>query len=743
MRRNPVGTQKIGSSLTLVGVVTLLFGIISVLVTVPLAAAEFSMTPLLFLQASSTAEVKGTETDSLKVYKVKDIVVTTTRTEKPGVDVPQMISVVSNSEIKEQRLYRSLPEVLRDIPSVMVQKTAYGHGSPYIRGFTGFRTLFLVDGIRLNNSVLRDGPNQYWNTVDPLMLRSLEVSRGPGSALYGTDAIGGVVQAILPRPSFRSPEYHIAPRLHYRYASAENSQVARLEIDGGVGRFGIVGGVSVKDFGDLHAGGSVGEMPKSGYDEWDADLLAEYRLSSRSQLLVGYQKSGQDNIWRTHKTIYGVSWSGTTVGSDRSYVYDQNRQLAYARYQRTYINRWLERVTTTISYQYQQEEQLRIRKQGNGERQGFDVGSLGINVESGSSFGTGKLTYGIDYYRDFVNSFREDFDTSGNIVGYAIQGPIGDDSEYETMDIFAQSEIPIEKRINCFLGFRYSHVAATADKVQHPNNPDSTMSINKSWDRVVGDLRIVYLVPHSPLRLFSGISQSYRAPNLSDLSRYDAARSNEMEVPSPDLEPEHYLSYELGLKSQTVRWRAEVAYFYTLIRDMIVRTPTGEIIGEEYVVTKRNSGHGHVHGIETSIRWYVVPQLAVFLSGSWQDGEVDTYPTAAPEKVREPIDRLMPVTFQGGMRWTDNNERLWIEGHISVVDKQDELSTRDQEDTQRIPPGGTPGYTVLTARTGYRIFKETTLTIALENMLDEDYRIHGSGQNEPGRNLVAGLTVSL
>ena len=84
----------------------------------------------------------------------------------------------------------------------MVQKTALGQGSPFIRGFTGFRTVLLIDGFRLNNSVFRDGPNQYWNTVDAWSLEKLELVKGPTSAQYGSDAVGGAVHARTVRPRF-------------------------------------------------------------------------------------------------------------------------------------------------------------------------------------------------------------------------------------------------------------------------------------------------------------------------------------------------------------------------------------------------------------------------------------------------------------------------------------------------------------------------------------------------------------
>ena len=133
------------------------------------------------------------------VAVLPEVVVTAMRTETALADVPYMGYVVG-SAAQQETAPRTTPDALAGLPSVMVQKTSYGQGSPYLRGFTGFRTLMLVDGIRLNNSVFRDGPNQYWNTVDPWAVDRYEVVMGPASVLYGSDAVGGAVNAIGTAP---------------------------------------------------------------------------------------------------------------------------------------------------------------------------------------------------------------------------------------------------------------------------------------------------------------------------------------------------------------------------------------------------------------------------------------------------------------------------------------------------------------------------------------------------------------
>ena len=107
-------------------------------------------------------------------------------------ELPYALDDISAQSLT-RRFSRTVPEALADTPGVLVQKTAHGQGSPYIRGFTGYRTLALIDGIRYNNSVYRDGPSEYFSLIDLESVARIEVLSGPASVLYGSDAVGGVV----------------------------------------------------------------------------------------------------------------------------------------------------------------------------------------------------------------------------------------------------------------------------------------------------------------------------------------------------------------------------------------------------------------------------------------------------------------------------------------------------------------------------------------------------------------------
>ena len=97
---------------------------------------------------------------------------------------------------------------------------------------------------------------------------------------------------------------------------------------------------------------------------------------------------------------------------------------------------------------------------------------------------------------------------------------------------------------------------------------------------------------------------------------------------------------------------------------------------------------------------------------------------------------MMPLTSQLGLRWDAPNFDFYIENVVTMAAKADKLSHSDVSDTTRIPPGGTPGYTVWSLRTGTKINDNTTLNLTVDNITNADYRIHGSGQNRPGRNFI-------
>src|SRR4028119_1514941 len=130
-----------------------------------------------------------------------EVIITAERKAEKMLVVPYSTETLSKTNIEDYQS-RTTPEALMGVNGVFVQKTNHGGGSPFLRGLTGNQTLLLVDGIRLNNSTFRYGPNQYLNTIDAYTINRIEVAKGTGSVQYGSDALGSVIQVLTKEPEF-------------------------------------------------------------------------------------------------------------------------------------------------------------------------------------------------------------------------------------------------------------------------------------------------------------------------------------------------------------------------------------------------------------------------------------------------------------------------------------------------------------------------------------------------------------
>jgi hemoglobin/transferrin/lactoferrin receptor protein len=688
------------------------------------------------------AEKKSEQKQKPEPIKLDTEVISITRSSDSNrLTIPTAINVISSKEI-DQHGSRSLPEALSETPGVMVQKTSYGQASPYIRGFTGFRNLLLIDGIRFNNSVFRDGPNQYWGTVDSYSIGRLEVMRGAGSLLYGSDAIGGVVNGVTKDFEFKEGRKWGASQA-FRYASAENSWVSRTEVGFKAGEaFTMSGGFSYKDYDDLRGGKDTGKQEKTGYDEIDSDFKAKYKFKDDSTLTAYHQNTNQNDVWRTHNTIYGISFAGTTIGDEKQRVLFQDRNLTYLQYAKENIDSFVDSFKVGLSYQYQKERQYRVKKDNSADNQGFTDKNIGFFGQAESKTVIGNLSYGIDFYQEKVDSFLDKFKVDGSFDSSDIQGPVGDDSTYQTAEFFLQDQITIQEVFTIIPGVRYTNVKVDVDKYKDPITK-AQASLSESYDSFIGSLKLQFIPKTTNFyNYYMGVNQSFRSPNLSDLTRLDTAKSGELEIASPGLDPEKYLTFEIGVKTKWEKVESELSFYHTIIDDMIIRTPTGDLSGTNKIVTKKNSGAGFVHGFDLSLSYQFCKSFKTFGFLSWQNGELESYPNSTTVKEKEPLSKMLPFSGLIGIRWQPTDAKYWVEGIMKASDNQDKLTASDKSDTQRIPPGGTPGYVTFAIRGGWDVNSMFSVNAAIENIGNIDYRIHGSGVNEPGLNFILSGKVS-
>lgn len=669
------------------------------------------------------------------------VVVTASRREQDPFEAPRAIDVVSGQDLQRYQ-FRSTPQALRYLPSAMIQETSPGQGSPFLRGFTGYNNLLLIDGIRVNNSTFRSGPNQYWATVDPLSLDRIEVLRGPASTQWGSDAVGGTVQAITKGPSLRAVDgVRYGGATYGRYATAEDSPAARGEAqvawgrEGGLRTAALIGG-DARAIGDIEGGADTGIQPNTSHKETAFDVKLEHELDKHSKLVFLHQEMSQNNVPRTHATVSAERWRGSTAGSDLQRELDQDRRLSYVQLHQSGLDGAFQSARWSVSFQSQREVEERVRTAGVGAQQ-FEVGTLGAFAQFESDLGAlGTLTYGVDYYRDDVDS------RSTGVGSNAFQGQVGDKAKYDLFGAFAQDEVELGGGLSAQAGVRYTYAAADADSVRSPTSNTTGIAVKDSWDEVTANVNLRQELTER-WNVYAGASQGFRAPTLSDLTSFTVARSGEQEIASPGLDAEHFLGYEIGSKVRTGDLQMQAAWYWTDIQDQIVRTPTGTTVGTPPLpaIAKSNAGDGYVQGTELQLSYEVVERTTAFVVNSWQYGRVDGF-DASRNPITDYTSRIMPMTTIVGVRWENQPGDFHCGTEVVRAEDADKLSVGDQADTQRIPPGGTPSYTLWNLRCGFRLDERATLEVACENVTDVDYRVHGSGSNGLGRNFLVGMSVA-
>lgn len=681
---------------------------------------------------------------------LRPLFVTATRGPDTMADAPYT-SALLDRDYLEDNTRRTIPEALQFTPGVLVQKTAHGHGSPFIRGFTGRQNLLLVEGVRLNNSVFRGGPVQYWNTVDPLALDRIELVKSQGSVLYGSDAVGGTVQAFTRATGFREQTpgaFFSRGSTYYEYRSnGDDSHLGRVESSFGVGgKFGAMVGVSAKDFGDIRDS-AAGLMRHTGYPEQDLDFRLEAALGPATTLTLATYQLDQDDVWRWHSTIYNPGWQHdghvAAPGTYRARVFDQEHSLTFLRVESENPDQaaWLRRWRATLSWQTGDEREYQDRGKGTSvdrRNQITEVDTLGFDLTLESPLGPANLTYGLDFYQDWVDAagFR-DRGKPGALVPDPAQRPVADDSTYQLFGAFAQAAWKPVEPVEITGGLRYTRADASLGRYYDATAKQDLFDANRSWDNVVGSLRAIGDLG-CDWSLYGGISQAFRAPNLDDLSGNLTARSGVAATGNVTVEPEEFLTYELGLRRQTDKLAFNAAVFYTDITDTIVGVPAAK--GSSTTIAT-NGRDGYVFGTELEAEWLIDDQWKLGGFVAWQDGKTKTPQWIGGPILDEPVSRLLPLTASVALRWTHPSQKFWVEGRLLAADDADRLSEADKGDTQRIPTGGTPSYLVAMLHAGWRPNDHMEFTLGLENLTDEDYRIHGSGQNEPGFSAILGAKL--
>jgi hemoglobin/transferrin/lactoferrin receptor protein len=685
--------------------------------------------PMSLAEGQVTAEQRAAERELTELLKVR--AVTGARHDQRLIDSPRQIAVVTAEEIR-RRNYRNTPEALSDIVGVFVQETNDGGGSPIIRGLVGNQILILVDGIRLNNGSYRLGPNQYLNTIDLNQIERIEVVRGAGSVLYGSDALGGIVNVITRAAGRQADTGAVGARWFSRLSAANTGRIGRAELSSQTGAMGFVGGLTLKRFGTLRGGSNTGVQLLTGYDEWDGDAKAAFQLAPHHQLIVAGQRVTQHHAQRSDVV---------TAGTELKWMWDpQTRGLGYVHYSASELPGPVEQLSVTVSYQEQAEHYQRIASASPTiESRHFDqTRTLGANVQFASPVGPRHLlTYGIDAYGDRLTSQREDVSlTTG--ASLSAKGVLADGARYRSVAVFLQDEIDVSPRLRLNFGTRFSSFHPYA-VVSDPHI--GSLLINSSRRALTSAGRALFRLT-SALDVIGGIGQGFRAPNIDDLTTLGRTGSR-FEVPNPGLHPEDSLNLEAGVRGRSALATASGTFFFSHVHGLIQRefgTFDGKSFrdfdddgvkssSEPLIFQRQNAGDARIQGVEFEARLRPATH--------WTVTAMVTRTIGTEKNTGEPLRRIPPTYGRAVLGWSSGG-RVWADAYSVFASRQARLAPGDLADV-RIPAGGTPGFVTLNARGALKLNQALEITLGLENITNRSYRTHGSGIDAAGINVIFGI----
>jgi outer membrane receptor protein involved in Fe transport len=664
-----------------------------------------------------------------------------TRGESSLFDIPAAGSIIDRQTIRE-KLPSDMAQTMQNEVGVMVQQTARGQASPFIRGLTGQQVLILVDGIRMNNAIFRAGPNQYFNLIDPGQVERIEVIRGPDSVLWGSDAIGGVINVVT-RSASRSRGDYLGGGFTEYFSTADTGSYSRANAEGWIGSSGAFGGGSYLNVNDLHRGGDLGVQPFTNYDQYAGDVKYNYLLDSDTMLTFAVQHFEQENVPRSDRFAPFVF--GPPANSPRPTWFDpQQRDLGYVRLQGRVSSGLFDSYTTTFSYSRNKEGSRDVRSATRIDLGEFDDDTVGWTVAFARDLDyLGRLTYGVDLYHDEIDAYRNRYNPVNNTT--TPDNPqFPDDSRYERFGTYLTWNVDITERLAATTGVRYENDDAegTVNAVRGTPMP---FSLNyNGWVSTAG---LVYKV-NPMLHLVGDVSEGFRAPNLDDLTADNPVLQDAQDLPSLGVRPERARTFEIGVKIDTPNFRFQAFEFWTDLQDCIVRqavdaagNPVPDVVGPYGTMIPgssnfiRANSHAYINGTELAGEY--------LLENGWSTYGNFWYTFGQDLDRDEPFSRIPPTQGILGLRWRENHSRRWFETYAWMVARQERYSAQNNIDS-RFPLGGNPGFATLNVRMGRTLDARNRhrVSLALANITNKAYRVLGSGVDGPGFNAIFGYEWS-
>jgi hemoglobin/transferrin/lactoferrin receptor protein len=722
---------------------------------------------LLLLSVASTAQ----QADSVK--ELEQVVVSYNKWEQNLNEVPNKITKINRLQILRGNPQTSA-DVLAQSGAVFVQKSQLGGGSPMIRGFATNRVLLVYDGVRMNNAIYRSGNLQNIISIDPLSIETAEVVFGPGSLIYGSDAIGGVMDFHTIEPRFSNTgKLFVRGSALARYSSANKENTVHADINLAGKRWSLVSSASFSDFEDLKMGKHGGQ---------DNYLKPEFirRVGNVDSIFVNpdpriQRFSGYQQINYLGKLKFRVSnkldlqYSFTYAATSDAARYDRliqyrNGRLRFAEWNygpmlwRLHSLQAMMKAKTSIydearlviSYQGYEESRIdRPRASNNRNKQQENVQVVSINWDALKKAGKGDVFYGVEHVYNKVNSTG----TTTNISTGAANRFVSrypDGSKWTTSGIYGSYKVNLSQLLTFTGGVRFSYNTLRAKfDTTFIRFPYNSAKLNEG--ALTGNAGLVFR-PAEGWQLSGNISTGFRMPNVDDVGKLFESAPGNVTVPNPDLRSEYAWNFEVGIaKNIENKFRIELNGFHTILDDAIVRRPA-TFNGQDSILfdgvrsrveALQNVAKATVWGAQASIEIYFTKSLSFVTHANWITGKE----TDDVKNAQVPLRHAPPFYGSSFLRYRWNKVFVELSSYYNSTIANADLAPSEQAKTDIYAKDKdgkpySPGWYTLNLKASYQLINNVLITAGWENITNQRYRPYSSGIVAAGSNLIGSVRVS-
>ncbi|MDH5475317.1 MAG: TonB-dependent receptor [Cyclobacteriaceae bacterium] len=716
-----------------------------------------------------------------KVIQFEEVVIAANKWEQNKEEVPNEILSISAHEIQNAQA-QTVADLLQKTGQIFVQKSQLGGGSPTLRGFAANRILIVVDGVRMNNAIFRSGNLQNIISIDPNVLQEAEVVFGPGSVIYGSDALGGVMDFHTISPTF-SKEKYIKANAMSRYSSANQEKTSHLDIRLGSKKLTFVSSFSYSDFNDLKTGrkynADYGDFGKrhyfaervngqdtimtndvislqkfTGFSQWSTVNKIRYTPTEKIELNYGVYHSNTSNFPR-YDRLSQPSVSG--LKSAEWYYGPQKWTMQRLELHLSNRNRLYNEAKIITSYQLFNESR-HDRKFGNDLRrhQLEKVKVITLNTDFNKNFKKNELYYGIEFIHNTVISqaHRENIIT-GEISNTNSRYPDGG-SQLSSFSGYLSHKYHLSKQVTSSVGARYNWVTLRGTST----NTDAIVYGFNTFDiknnTVSGSFGLAYLPSHTTKINFNA-STGFRSPNIDDVGKVfeiddDQDGTPIIIIPNPDLKPEYSYNAEIGV-SQKIYKKIKISAvgYYTHLTNAIVRGPitiNGQTATEINGVISElraqiNTNEAYIYGGSVNLDWELPYSLSLQSSYTITKGKDKTNNQplrhTTPNFGKTTLDytfKTLTIAFYSEY----NGNRYRKDIPTTEIDDKSYLYASHISDSNK---DGSPSWTTFNIKMNIKFKKIFTISTAVENLADLHYRPYSSGISAPGRNFIISISAKL